>query len=306
MSTSSMGTSTPAKTIGLIGLGSLGSAIAANLAERKQLHTVYNRHAEKTQALVAMGVVAAGSVRELAQACTIVVSVVSDDAAVKAITEGHDGIAANLKPGGIHVSMSTILPSTSEALATLHEKHGNQYLACPVIGRPEAARARKLNFCVAGKAAAKQAVMDLLTEAGAVKCWDYGENPGSANTAKLCTNFMLIAAIESIAEGLALAEHSEVDKRTVMTMLGQTIFNCPIYVNYGNTILEEKYQPAGFSLALALKDIKLVGHQAENVHLEMPFAGMLQDKMEQFVGLGLGNHDLAALALEIEPAAGLR
>lgn len=292
------------KTIGFIGLGSLGSAIAANLTEKGQLHHVYNRHIDKTAALAALGVAVSFSVKELAEACDIVVSVVSDDAAVKAITEGSGGIAANLKKDGIHISMSTILPATSDSLETLHRSHGNIYLACPVIGRPEAARTRKLNFCVAGQPAAKQAVTELLTAAGAIKCWDYGEKPGNANTAKLCTNFMLIAAIESMAEGLALAQHSEVDKRTVMTMLGQTIFNCPIYVNYGNTILEEKYEPAGFSLALALKDMKLVARQADQVHLEMPFAELLQNKMQDFVAHGLGTHDLAALALEIEPSTG--
>ena len=292
------------RTIGLIGLGSLGGAIASNLAERKQLHYVYNRHAGKTAALTGQGIAATTSVKELAQACDIVISVVSDDAAVNAITAGADGIAANLKKGGVHVSMSTILPATSTALETLHRQHGNFYLACPVIGRPDAARARKLNFCIAGQPVAKEKVLDLLSDAGAANCWDYGETPGSANTAKLCTNFMLIAAIEGIAEGLALARHSEVDKRTVMTMLGQTIFNCPVYINYGNTILEEKFQPAGFSMALALKDMKLVGQQAESVHLDMPFATALQDKMEHFVGKGLGTHDLAALALEIESTPG--
>jgi 3-hydroxyisobutyrate dehydrogenase-like beta-hydroxyacid dehydrogenase len=86
------------------------------------------------------------SVKELAAACDIVFSIVSDDNALKQITTGPGGIAANLKAGGIHISISTILPATATELYALHRQHNNFYLATPVMGRPEAARAGKLNF----------------------------------------------------------------------------------------------------------------------------------------------------------------
>ena len=287
------------KIIGFIGLGSLGHAIALNLAEKARLDYVYNRTHDKTIPYKEKGIAAASSVKELAGACDIVFTIVSDDQALSSFTEGPDGLAAHLKKGGIHISMSTILPATASSLHRLHRQHGSYYIAGPVLGRPEAARARKLNFCLAGDPAAKQQIQDLLTDAGAAKVWDYGEDPQSANTAKLCSNFMLVAALESMAEGLALAEESKVDKGTVMSMLSQTIFNCPIYTNYGTAIVEEKYLPAGFSLRMGQKDVRLVKEQADKVGLPMPFADVLRQRLENCIKAGLGDHDLAAIALDV-------
>ena len=131
--------------LGFIGLGSLGTPIAENLLEKTKQLYVFNRTAAKAQTLVEKGAVLCGSVKELAAACDIVFSIVADDAALKQITEGDGGIAANLKTGGIHISISTILPATAKELSALHRKHNNSYLASPVMGRPEAAKAGKLH-----------------------------------------------------------------------------------------------------------------------------------------------------------------
>jgi 3-hydroxyisobutyrate dehydrogenase-like beta-hydroxyacid dehydrogenase len=136
--------------LGFIGLGHLGTPIAENLlANTKQLY-VFNRTAAKAQILMEKGAVLCKSVSELASLCDIVFSIVSDDAALKQITSGNEGIAANLKTGGIHVSISTILPATAKELSAIHRQYNNYYLASPVMGRPEAARAGKLNLLVSG------------------------------------------------------------------------------------------------------------------------------------------------------------
>src|SRR5436190_16632121 len=122
--------------LGFIGLGTLGTPIAENLLEKTKQLYVFNRTAAKAQPLVEKGAVLCGSVKELASACDIVFSIVSDDAALKQITAGDDGIAANLKAGGIHISISTILPDTARELSVLHRQHNNSYLASPVMGRP--------------------------------------------------------------------------------------------------------------------------------------------------------------------------
>jgi 3-hydroxyisobutyrate dehydrogenase-like beta-hydroxyacid dehydrogenase len=287
-------------TIGFIGLGQLGAVIAANLTEKGRLHQVYNRTSSKTQPFTTKGVKAATTVTALASACDIVISIVTDDQAVRQLTEGPEGIAAHLRKGGIHISMSTILPSTATEMEQLHRRKGSLYLACPVIGRPEAAKARKLNFCLAGETAAKQQVKDLLTDAGAVNVWDYGENTGAANTAKLCCNFLIISAIESMAEALTLAEKSGVDKSTVMTMLGETIFNCLIYNNYGKAIVEEKFLPAGFTVGLGQKDVRLVKEHADTIHLSMPFADTLALRLANSVQAGHHDHDWTAITLDVK------
>src|SRR6516162_3703476 len=100
--------------IGFIGLGNLGAPIAENLLEQHKSLLVYNRTTAKAKRLEDKGAKVCASVKELASACDVVFTILSNDAVLKKITEGETGIAANLKKNGIHVSMSTILPATSE------------------------------------------------------------------------------------------------------------------------------------------------------------------------------------------------
>src|SRR5215210_2959024 len=111
--------------LGFIGLGHLGTPIAENLLENTKQLYVYNRTTAKAHALAEKGAVLCKSVKELTSLCDIVFSIVSDDAALKQITSGNEGIAANLKVGGIHVCISTILPATAKELSALHRQYHN-------------------------------------------------------------------------------------------------------------------------------------------------------------------------------------
>lgn len=289
--------------IGFIGLGQLGTPIAENLLEKTKQLYVFNRTAAKAQPLIEKGALLCSSVKELAAACDIVFSIVSDDAALKQITAGDDGIAANLKKDGIHVSISTILPATARELSALHRQHGNSYLASPVMGRPETARAGKLNFLVSGEKQIIETVKPLLQQAGAIGIWEFGDEPEAANTAKLCSNFLIISAIEAMAEGIQLAEKSGIDATQWMNMMTQTLFNAPIYINYGNIILKKAWLPAGFSLRLGLKDVNLVLQQAATVDTRMPFGKTIHRQLTASVENGLAEYDWTAVALTLnEPA----
>ena len=286
--------------LGFIGLGHLGTPIAENLlANTKQLY-VFNRTAAKAQILIEKGAVLCKSVSELASLCDIVFSIVSDDAALKQITSGNEGIAANLKTGGIHISVSTILPATAKELSAIHRQYNNYYLASPVMGRPEAARAGKLNFLVSGDEHAIETIKPLLHQAGGMGVWEFGNESEAANTAKLCSNFLIISAIEAMAEGIHLAEKSDVDATKWMNMLTQTLFNAPVYINYGNILLKETYQPAGFSLRLGLKDVNLVLEQATSVDAKMPFGKVLNKQLKDCVENGLAEYDWTAIALALK------
>lgn len=286
--------------LGFIGLGHLGTPIAENLlGNTKQLY-VYNRTAGKEQGLTEKGAVLCKSVKELASLCDIVFSIVSDDAALKQITSGDEGIAANLKAGGIHVCISTILPATAKELSALHREYNNYYIASPVMGRPEAARAGKLIFLIAGDEQAIAPVKTLLLQAGAASVWEFGNEPETANIAKLCSNLLIISAIEAMAEGIHLAEKSGIDAAKWMNMLQQTLFNAPIYINYGNILLKKAYQPAGFSLRLGLKDVNLMVEQASSVNADTPFGKFLQKRLKDSVENGLGEHDWTAIALALK------
>jgi 3-hydroxyisobutyrate dehydrogenase-like beta-hydroxyacid dehydrogenase len=283
---------------GFIGLGSLGTPIAVNLKTAGQELYVYNRTVSKTKPLVSIGAKLSENIASLARECSVVFTIVSDDAALRSICEGANGLIANLAAGSIHVSMSTILPQTAEDLSMLHQKHHQHYLAAPVFGRPEAALAKKLNYVVSGSnAATRKQIEPLLRDAGAVNVFDFGDTIKSANTIKLCGNFLIAAALEAIGESAALANESGVDAVAMWGMFSQTLFNTPLYQNYSNIILQKKFEPAAFTAKLGLKDMRLVLQQAATVQQEMPLAELLKNNMQSLVTNGKDQIDWSAVSL---------
>jgi 3-hydroxyisobutyrate dehydrogenase-like beta-hydroxyacid dehydrogenase len=282
------------ESIGFIGLGNLGTPIAANLLESCPGLLIYNRTASKTASLVSKGARACDNVAALARECSIVFTMVSDDAALKAVCES--GLVSQLRPGGLHISMSTILPGTAADLATVHGSHGQHYLAAPVFGRPEAAMVRKLNFAVSGEEISRKRAEPFLKQAGAAGIWDFGDEVTTANTVKLCGNFLIASAMEAIGESIGLATKSGVDPQKMWNMFGQTIFNAPIYHNYSSIILQKKFEPAAFTAKLGLKDINLALQQAAGVRQQMPLASLLQKNMQQLVSSGKQDIDWSAVS----------
>jgi len=286
--------------IGFIGLGNLGTPIAENLLQKGHVLTVYNRTAAKAQPLLEKGATIAASVKELATKSDVVFSIVSDDTALNQLTLGSEGIAENLKAGGIHISMSTILPATATHLLEVHQQHKNHYVAAPIMGRPEAAKVRKINFLASGDAAIIQIIKPLLTDGGGAGIWEFGAEVSAANVAKLCSNFLIISAIEAMAEAVNLANKSGIDATKWHAMLTQTLFTSPVYVNYGNMLLKEAYTPGGFALRLGLKDVNLVLQQAEKANAKMPTAELAKHQLDACMQQGLSEHDWTAIALALK------
>jgi 3-hydroxyisobutyrate dehydrogenase-like beta-hydroxyacid dehydrogenase len=286
--------------IGFIGLGNLGIPIAENILQKNRRLFVYNRTASKAQPLVGKGATMCNSIKELSQKCDIVFSVVSDDAALNDITKGNNGIAQNLKQHGIHISVSTILPATARELTQVHKQFNNHYVASPVMGRPEAARAGKLNFLVSGEQAIIETIKPFLQQAGGMGIWEFGNETPAANVAKLCTNFLIVSAIESMAEGINLAKKSGVDSTSWINMITQTIFASPVYINYSNILLKEMFQPAGFALKLGLKDVNLLMKQSSDAKAEMPIGKLMQQRLNESVQNGLGDYDWTAIAVALK------
>ena len=278
---------------GFIGIGSLGSSIAANLMASGHELYIYNRTRAKTAALAAKGAIVCDSIAALANDCPVVFSIVSDDAALNMVTTE---MVKHLAPGSIHVSISTILPQTATELAALHSARQQLYVAAPVFGRPDAAAARKLNFAMAGDTSAKEQIEPLLKDAGAAGIFDFGTEPAAANTIKLCGNFLIAAAMEAIGESIRLATGSGVDATQMWNMFSQTLFNTPLYHNYSKIILDNKFEPAAFTAKLGLKDMKLVLQQAGATGQSMPLAGLLQTNLQQLVNNGHENTDWSAVA----------
>jgi 3-hydroxyisobutyrate dehydrogenase-like beta-hydroxyacid dehydrogenase len=293
------------ETLGFIGAGNMGEPIAANLLRAGFGLRVYNRTAAKAAPLVAKGAAQVASEGEVAQAGGIVLTMLADDRAVEEVALREHSFVERLGAGGIHISVSTIAPATARRLAEHHAKHRVEYIAAPVFGRPEAAAAARLWICTSGAATAKQRVQPILT-AISQGIFDFGEDYGAANVVKLCGNFLIASAIEAMAESQALARKNGVDPKALVEMFGKTLFACPIYQGYGKQIAEQRFEPAGFRLALGLKDIQLALQTGASSSVPMPIASVLRDRWLESVAKGRADMDWTAVALAVAEDAGLK
>ncbi len=292
------------ETLGFIGLGNMGEPIAVNLMQAGYSVRVYNRTASKTAQLVQKGASLASTSADVATPGGIVFTMLSDDAAVESVCLPAGSFVERLGPGGIHVSLSTISPAAARRLAEHHKKYQVEYVASPIFGRPPAVAARTAWLCTSGSVAAKSRVKPLL-EATSQAIFDFGDDPGGANVVKLCGNFLIASAMESLAEVFALARKNGVDPNSVADFLGKTLFACPIYQTYGKLINARQYEPAGFRLVLGLKDINLALQTAASSAVPMPVASLLRDRWLTGVAKGRGDMDWSVIALGVAEDAGL-
>ncbi|HET6250909.1 MAG TPA: NAD(P)-dependent oxidoreductase [Tepidisphaeraceae bacterium] len=292
-----------AESLGFIGLGQMGLPMAGNLLASGFSLVVHNRTPAKAAPLVEKGAKLADSPAGAAAAGGIVVSIVSDDRALEAIVT--DEFLAAMKPGGLHISMSTVSPATNQRLAERHARAGSSLLGAPVFGRPEAAAARKLWICASGSAADKARAKGVFDAIGQ-RVFDFGEDVGAGNVVKLAGNFLLTAAIEAMAEASALAEKNGIPRAAMLNMFTTTLFNCPIYVNYSKRIIAADFEKAGFNIPLILKDMHLVQQTATAAQVPMPTLNLLCDRYLKMLANGEGKLDASAIALGAARDAGLQ
>jgi 3-hydroxyisobutyrate dehydrogenase-like beta-hydroxyacid dehydrogenase len=290
--------------IAFIGLGGMGSAIAANLIKAGQDVTVWNRSPGKAKTLIAAGAREANTAADAVADVSIAFTMLADDPALLAVLSGEDGVLRGLPEQSLHVSMSTISVATAEEVAARHAAHGQRYVSAPVFGRPEAAAAAKLFVVAAGAAADIDEAAPLFDVIGQ-KLFRVGEKPSLANLVKLCGNFAILAAIETMGEAMALAEKGGVPKATLYEVLTGTLFDAPVYKNYGKMIVQDTYRPAGFKAPLGLKDMRLAGESAEKHRVPMPLLSLLRDHLVQTIAQEGDDIDWSGIGKTIARNAGL-
>jgi len=291
--------------IAFIGLGNMGSHMARNLLRAKHDVTVWNRTPAKAAELRADHAKVAKSIAEAAREAEIAVTMLADDHAVAAAVLGPGGLAENLPPGRTHVSMSTISVELSTRLAAEHGRHGQQYVAAPVFGRPEAATAAKLFVVVAGDPTAVERAQPIFDAIGQ-RTFVIGPKPEMANVVKLTGNFLISSVIEALGEAIAVARKYQIDPHHYVDFLTNAMFAAPVYKTYGGIIADERYQPAGFKMRLGLKDVRLVLAAAEAVDAPMPVASLIRDNLLTAVGRGMEHLDWSATAKLAAENAGLK
>lgn len=283
--------------IGFLGLGNMGQAIAANLLKGGHTLRVWNRSPQATQPLVELG---ATAVSEPAQAFTadVVFSMLADDKALRAVLL-DSGLLKQLKAPLVHVNLATIAVTFADELAELHAAQGIDYIAAPVMGRPNVAAAAQLNILAAGPEHAIDTVQPLFDLIGR-KTWRLGEKASAANAMKLATNFLLVAAVEAMSEAAVLVSRHGLKSADLVDLVSSTIFTGPVYSGYGALIGERRYEPAAFKAVLGLKDVDLILAAAKQVSVQMPGAELIRAHLQEAVDHGEGEKDLAVLAEVLE------
>lgn len=269
--------------IGFLGLGSMGSAMAARLVDAGHDVQVWNRSAEAAQALVAAGATLVSDPGD-ALACGLSLSMLADDAAAEAVLD-TDAVA---QARGIHVNMASISPAAADRLEQRFRRAGVEYVSAPVLGRPTVAAAGKLNILAAGPSTVVDQVLPILGVLG-VRVWRLGEQPRVANVVKVAVNYNIIHAIQALGESVAMTERHGVDPALFHDLLTSTLFDGVVYRGYGAEIVEQAYHPPGFIMALGFKDLRL----AEEVAAERDVALPTAPAMHRVYEIALADAELA-------------
>lgn len=275
--------------IAFLGLGKMGLAMAVNLQRAGYPMVVWNRSAEKAGPLLAGGAKVAESPAAAAKAADIVISSLADDASLRAVVSGPDGILGGLRPGAIHVGTSTVSPGLSDELAGQHAAAGAHYLAGPVVGRVPAAEAAQLVTFVAGDVDAIETARAVITTY-APRMAVVGERQSQASVAKLIANFLGVSAIDLIGQSLAWSEKSGLPPELVPQMLSG-FFGAPATRDYVVKVGERDFDAAGFTAVGGLKDVRLMIDAAHAVNQRLTSAEAVRAKLDTAISRGWQEKD---------------
>ena len=280
------------QTIGFVGLGAMGSRIA-----RRQLdagHQVFgtNRTKSKAQALIDHGLEWRATPREVAAAGDVVFSMVTDDAALEAITSGPDGILAGLTEGKVFVDMSTVSPRTSRELAERVRALGAEMVDAPVSGSIPQAEAGTLAIMVGGGDEAFATAEPLLRELGQTVTHVGGNGQGLL--LKLAINISLAVQTLAFSEGLLLAERGGIDPRLAAEVMSTSSIGSPM-LKARVPLLLDLPKDAWFDVALMEKDVRLARSAGDELGVSLPSSGVVDDVLAHAIELGYAHRDLAAL-----------
>lgn len=239
-------------TLGFLGLGAMGSGMAARLVNAGHEVLVWNRSKEPLAGLVAKGAREAGSPAE-ALAAEVSFSMLANDQATGQVLADREIAAA---AGSTHVCMASVSPELVTDLAERFTAAGAGFGSAPVLGRPPVAAAGQLNIMFAGPPAVLETATPYLELLGK-RVWNLGTNPAQANIVKISVNYNIIHAMQALGESIAMVERQGVDPAAFVELLTSSLFGGVAYSGYGAEIANRSYKPAGFEMGLGFKDLLL-------------------------------------------------
>jgi len=289
-------------TVGFVGLGVMGGGIAKRLLDAG--HTVhgYNRTRERAQWLAEAGVRLEETPRAVAEAATVVFSMVTSSPALEAVARGPDGILAGLGPGKVYVDMTTGSPAVSRALAADVAELGAQMLDAPVSGSVLSVAEGRLAIMVGGDPDAYALVEPILLELGPT-VRRVGDN-GQAVLLKLAINIGLQVQMVSFSEGLLLAEKAGIDKEVAVEMMLNSAGASPMLKYRGPFVLDQPTE-AWFDCDMMQKDMVLALEAGRELEVPLPMAAASNEVLSSARAMGLGSRDFAIVYDVLARMAGL-
>jgi 3-hydroxyisobutyrate dehydrogenase-like beta-hydroxyacid dehydrogenase len=289
--------------LGFIGLGAMGSQVAARLLAAGHSVTGYNRTRAKAEPLLQAGLLWGDSPRAVAAAADIVFSMVTDDAALQAIAgaDETDGLLAGLGPGKIFIDMSTVSPVTSRHLAGQAAQRGAQMLDAPISGSPHSVQQGKASILVGGAIATFDSARRVLLDI-APRVTHLGEN-GAGLILKLASNLNLAVQMLAFSEGVLLAEKNGIPRQLAVEALLGSALASPMLVYRGPFVLDLP-RPAWFEIRMMQKDLQLALETGRTSRVPLPTATVTNELLTAGRGLGLGREDFAALFIVLAKLAG--
>ena len=290
------------ESIAYLGMGTMGSGMAANLVRAGYPVTVWNRTPEKCEPLVEMGAEQAETPQEAVEDVNVIMYCLSNDDAVKSLLTGDEGLLAGAHSNQIAVDMSTVHPVTSRWEAEAYGQRGVEFLDAPVFGSKGEAEAGGLWILVGGNEGVFEHVRPILEPLSASV--HYMGGTGKGTSMKLVGNLIVAAQMEAVGEALVLAKKSGLDLHDVMDVLDVVDFRSPLISGVGRSVIERDFS-VSFALKHMLKDANLIAYLAEQLRSPVPGAATVREVLKAAVNQGWGEENASAVVKALEVQAGV-
>jgi 3-hydroxyisobutyrate dehydrogenase-like beta-hydroxyacid dehydrogenase len=278
--------------LGFVGLGVMGSQMVNRLLGKGHVVTGYNRTRSKAQWLIDRGMKWADSPRAVAAAVDITFAMVTNSAALAAITDGPDGLLAGLSKGKTFIDMSTVSPTISRALATKVRETGADMVDSPVSGSVTTLQEGKLSVMVGGRRETFDRVKPLLHDIGP-KVTYVGDN-GLALSMKIAVNLSLATQMLAFSEGVLLAERSGITRETAVDVLTHSAVASPMIQYRGPFVLRQPDE-AWFDVNMMQKDMLLALEMGRQLDVPLPTTAVSNEFLTAARGMGMEKQDFAVM-----------
>lgn len=275
--------------VSVLGIGTMGRAVAIRLRQKGYHVTAWNRTTGKARELEEQGATVAETPGEAVAQADVVVTVLSNDDAVRTVCLGPQGVIGSLPNRAVLVDMSSVHPDTSRALASAA---GGRFIDAPILGGPEALVSGMAKYLVAGPESLVRRLEPLWSDLGAAYFYT-GEN-GTAAALKLLSNLILVGSTELLMEAVVTAQAHGIGNEVLREVFGGSPAVAPGVKARLDDVLGGDHE-GWWTLELADKDMTLVLKLASAVQVELPLAAATEATISRAIAAGYGNKDLGAL-----------